>query len=196
VLFQFSAITKAQTKLDTLDLIKLYVDSVKLKKIDKMPCFDGHVWGTRRYSEFPPHISSCGIITETTAWTKKQRIDRTYIIRRDGKICYYSEKRTKNIGKAYIITHNEKKDNKNIEKVRKQLDELMVSPPCLEVYFYDGKILDYNINSTGNGEIYNLNPYKRSKKLTEEDIKKIIKKGGDFGGINQIIQWKYKNIDD
>ena len=151
VLFLFSTTTKAQTNLDTLESIKLYVDSVK-SKINDMRCLDGHWILKQRYSELPSHERSCGIIIKTTAFLKKQKIDRIYI-RRDDKICYYSEKRYK------------------YEEYNPD------SPPNLEVYFYNGKILEYKY----------LN---RTKKLSEVDVKKIIKKGGSFGGINQIIQWE------
>ena len=151
VLFQFSITIKAQTKSDTLDIIKLYVDSVKLVNKSDMRCLDANWRPSKKYSEFPISELSCGIITTTIAFPKKQRVDRTYIIR-DGKTCYYSEKRSKygeyNAG----------------------------SPPCLEVYFYDGKILSYKTNE-------------RSKKLTEKKVKEMIKKGGsNFGGIYSIIQ--------
>ena len=186
-LFQLSIIINAQTKSDTLDIIKLYVDSVKLSETGDRRCLSTHWHSGKKHSEFPVSELSCEITTTTVAFPKKQRVDRTYIIR-NGTICYYSEKRTKSIDKASIITHNEKKDSKNMEKVRKHMKDLMESPPCLEVYFYNGKILGYNTN---NGGTYNMNPYKRSKKLTEKEIKKIIIKGGsNFGGIYQIIQEK------
>ena len=98
------------------------------------------------------------IMIETIAW-HRQRIDRTYIYKNQ-KFCYYSEKRTNGI------------------------EELMQSPPWLEVYFDRGKILGYNTN-------------KRSKKLSEKSIKEVIKKGGYVWGIDQIgVHFKWNNNED
>jgi len=160
VLFQIGVTAKAQTKADTLDRVKLYVDSVKLKKVDMVGGLDAHYWTKKRYSESASHEVSYGnrnsneysaIIRETIAFLKKQRIDRIYIYI-DNKLCYYSENR---------------------QKYKKIKEDPM---PCLEVYFYDGKILGYNVS-------------KRSKKLNEESIEKIIKKGGYITGTEQIVQW-------
>ena len=157
-LFQINITVKAQAKVDTFDRIKLYVDSVKSKKADMVVGLHAYYWKKRpnesaSYEQPLGYPDSNGylketIIIETIAWFKKQRIDRTYIYE-NNKLCYYSEKRTKSS------------------------EEFMESPPWLEVYFYDGKILGYSTD-------------KRFKKLSEKDIKKIIKKGGYVYGIDQI----------
>jgi hypothetical protein len=146
----FSFVANAQTKTDKIKQIKFYVDSVKMCMREGL---HSHIMGGKRHSEYPVLITyyHCPdttqpfglgetVMEETLAWNeKRQRIERRYFFIND-EFCFFDEKR---------INQNESIDG---------------AEPWLEVYIYDGEILDYNI-------------YGISKKLSEKEIKKIIKKG-------------------